>query len=412
MSLSNQYSEGISISIYKSPWAGLTLSLQHSFSGPSILEVQPAKSGAVLEFNCVIVPAFLGWIKWWALLWRHISQTSALSLRYLPNYSGYPPLSLDLSAKANEKSLICHVIPYSCSSCLSLCTSLDMSTGQVMIGWRTLQPCLVTLTKQCSAAHPGCSLAEQTPGLGSTCGHPAAVSLWTATARPELDCRTASGCTFVFISCDSKSLGSPRTSVGSDISSEGAAITLRNLGILEQPGWWLSCLVLANGPLFCSEDDLLGSYCYSLLAGCVAETTAGIGRMAFLKSTGAADNTGVSNICLPPAHKICLKQIWQYRVIIAGITQAPAERHIHNARFSGKEGDFRVFWHLFTPAREIYLSELWLHLLLVCSCPDSWIHTLKESGLTAPEKRWELYPCKWINANHTICSMAMSYAFS
>lgn len=69
------------------------------------------------------------------------------------------------------------------------------------------------------------------------------------------------------------------------------------------------CLVLANFPLLCSKDDLLDSYCYGLLAGCVAESTAGIGRMAFLKSTGAADSTGVPNICLPPAHKVCLKQI-------------------------------------------------------------------------------------------------------
>lgn len=69
------------------------------------------------------------------------------------------------------------------------------------------------------------------------------------------------------------------------------------------------CLVLANCPLLCSKDDLLGSYCYGLLAGCVAESTAGIGRMAFLKGTGAADSTGVSNICLPAVHKVCLKQI-------------------------------------------------------------------------------------------------------
>lgn len=68
-------------------------------------------------------------------------------------------------------------------------------------------------------------------------------------------------------------------------------------------------VVLANCPLLCGEDDLLGSYCYGLLAGSVAESTAGVGRMAFLKSPGAADSAGVSNICLPPAHKVCLKQL-------------------------------------------------------------------------------------------------------
>lgn len=52
--------------------------------------------------------------------------------------------------------------------------------------------------------------------------------------------------------------------------------------------------------------------------------------MMFLKCTGAADSASVSNICLPPAHKVCVKQKGQYRFIIACLTLAPGEIHKHS----------------------------------------------------------------------------------
>lgn len=215
MALSNQNSEGISISIYKSAWVALTLSLQQNFSGPGILEFQPPKSGAVLELNHMVVPSFLGCIRWWALL---IPQTWALYWGICQVIVGYLPLSLDLSEKVNEKPLLCRVLPSSeCPVVPAVCLRASLWTwalGRGWFGWRPLQPCLVTLTKQCSAAHPGWDVAEQghlawvSPAVDNT-----PVLAHSGPQQHAQNSRTVSGCTFVFISWDSKSLGSPRTPV-------------------------------------------------------------------------------------------------------------------------------------------------------------------------------------------------------
>lgn len=143
-------------------------------------------------------------------------------------------------------------------------------------------------------------------------------------------------------------------------------------------GWWLSCLVLANCLLLCSHDDLWGSY--GLLAGHVAELTAGIERRTFLKGTGAADGFSVSNICLPPSHKVCMKQKGQYQFIIACLTLAPAEIHKH----SSCKGHWYTVGFQGIPTF-IHSCKSWfisptgcncLYLLRVSNSSDSWSHIL------------------------------------
>lgn len=168
-------------------------------------------------------------------------------------------------------------------------------------------PCSLDKTVPSSSAR--LSRAE-TLGLDSTSyGHPSTGSLWTTTAHPELDCRTLSGCTLCSSAVTPEVWEAPGLQWDNTSVQKGLPLPSGIWLSQNSHGRWLSYLVLANCPLLCSEDDPLGSYCYGLLAGSVAESTAGIGRMAFLKSPGAADSTGVSNICLPPAPKVCLKQL-------------------------------------------------------------------------------------------------------
>lgn len=180
---------------------------------------------------------FLGCIRCWALLWSPIPQTWAWLWGICQVIVGYLPLSLDPSAKANESSLVGHVLPS--SHLFQLCISLDPALGRWWCGWRPLQPSFVTLTEQLTQAEtrqsrdpwpgfhqlgtPQCWLAldhNSTAGLGQ------AAPFCSSAVTPKV--------------WEAPGLQWDKTSV-----QKGLPLPLGIWLSQNSQGWWLSCLVLA-----------------------------------------------------------------------------------------------------------------------------------------------------------------------
>lgn len=182
------------------------------FLGLAFLSFILPKSRAVLEVNDMVVPTFLGCIRWWALLWSHIPQTWALYLRYLPNCCGvlaFVPWSVSKS-KQEVSGLSCPPFQLFQLFAFVHLSGREHWVGADLAGGH-FSPALWPRQNSAQQLTQAEMCWAETLGLGYTsCGHRGAGSLWTTTAHPELDCRT--GCTFVFISCHSRSLGIPRTS--------------------------------------------------------------------------------------------------------------------------------------------------------------------------------------------------------